>query len=116
MLSCGAPRLTSGGAFGARLGALVQVPADCGEVPGRGDAELGSRPAASVRAPRANAIAERFVGSIRRELLDQILVINQRHVCGALSEYEDHFNRHRPHRALVPLRPLPERRHARPTT
>jgi transposase InsO family protein len=63
-----------------------------------------------VRAPRANAIAERFVGSIRRELLDQILVINQRHVCGALSEYEDHFTRHRPHRALVPLRPLPERR------
>jgi transposase InsO family protein len=66
-----------------------------------------------VRAPRANAIAERFVGSIRRELLDRILVINQRHASEALSEYDDHFNRHRPHRALgqaVPLRPLPERR------
>jgi hypothetical protein len=66
-----------------------------------------------VRAPRANAIAERFVGSIRRELFDRILVINQRHAREALSEYEDHFNGHRPHRALgpaAPLRPHPGRR------
>jgi putative transposase len=66
-----------------------------------------------VQAPRANAIAERFVGSIRRELLDRILIINQRHAASALTTYEDHFNRHRPHRALAqaaPLRALPERR------
>jgi hypothetical protein len=66
-----------------------------------------------ARAPRANAIAERFIGSIRRELLDRILIINQRHAASASATYEDHFNHHRPHRALAqaaPLRALPKRR------
>jgi putative transposase len=66
-----------------------------------------------VRAPRANAIAERFVGSIRRELLDRILIINQHHAVSLLAQYQDHFNHHRPHRALgqaSPLRTLPEPR------
>jgi transposase InsO family protein len=64
-----------------------------------------------VRAPRANAIAERFVGSIRRELLDRILIINQRHAAVVLREYQHHYNSHRPHRTLrqaAPLRPLPQ--------
>jgi putative transposase len=65
-----------------------------------------------VRAPRANAIAERFVGTIRRELLDRILIISQRHAAAVLTEYAEHYNSHRPHRTLgqaAPLRPLPRR-------
>jgi putative transposase len=65
-----------------------------------------------VRAPRANAIAERFVGTIRRELLDHLLIINQRHAAAVLSEFERHYNGHRPHRTLdqaAPSRPLPRR-------
>jgi transposase InsO family protein len=63
-----------------------------------------------VRAPRANAIAERWVGTVRRELLDRILIINRRHLTTVLAEYVAHFNDHRPHRALsqaAPLRSLP---------
>jgi transposase InsO family protein len=63
-----------------------------------------------VRAPRANAIAERWVGTVRRELLDRILIVNRRHLTAVLTEYVAHFNHHRPHRALnqaAPLRSLP---------
>ena len=65
-----------------------------------------------VRAPQANAIAERFVGTIRRELLDRLLIINQRHAAAVLHEFERHYNGHRPHRTLgqaAPARPLPRR-------
>ena len=53
-----------------------------------------------VRAPRANAIAERWIGTARRELLDRMLIINRRHLTAVLTEYVTHFNHHRPHRAL----------------
>jgi hypothetical protein len=55
---------------------------------------------APVRAPRANAIAERWVGSARRECLDRMLITGERHLRLVLSEYIDHYNSHRPHRAL----------------
>lgn len=53
-----------------------------------------------VRAPVANAYAERWVGTIRRELLDRTLIGNQRQLHALLAEYVEHYNRHRPHRSL----------------
>jgi transposase InsO family protein len=53
-----------------------------------------------VRAPRANAIAERWIASARRECLDRMLITGERHLRLVLSEYTDHYNCHRPHRAL----------------
>jgi putative transposase len=52
-----------------------------------------------VQAPRANAIAERWVGSARRECLDRMLVAGERHLRLVLGEYADHCNSHRPHRS-----------------
>jgi putative transposase len=61
-----------------------------------------------VRAPRANAYAERWVGTVRREVLDRMLILGCRQLRSVLAEYVDHYNGHRPHRALgqaPPLRP-----------
>jgi putative transposase len=63
------------------------------------------------QAPRMNAIMERWVSSVRRELLDRILIVSEHHLRRVLAEYEAHFNTQRPHRALdqaSPLRELPE--------
>jgi len=53
-----------------------------------------------IQAPRANAIAERWVGSARRECLDRMLIAGERHLRLVLGEYTDHYNTHRPHRTL----------------
>ena len=58
-----------------------------------------------VRAPRANAIAERWISSARRECLDRVLVTGERHLRLVLGEYTDHYNLHRPHRALQQAAP-----------
>lgn len=50
--------------------------------------------------PRMNAIIERWIGRVRRELLHRILIMNKRHLRKVLAEYETHFNMHRPHRPL----------------
>jgi putative transposase len=63
------------------------------------------------QAPQANAVAERWVGTLRRELLDRMLIVNRRQLYHAVAEYVDHFNGYRPHRGLqqaAPLRPLPD--------
>jgi putative transposase len=59
-----------------------------------------------VRAPRANAYAERWVGTVRRELLDRMLILGCRQLRAVLAEYADHYNAHRPHRALGQAPPL----------
>ena len=53
-----------------------------------------------VQAPRANAIAERWIASARREFLDRMLITGERHLQLVLGEYADHYNTHRPHRTL----------------
>jgi transposase InsO family protein len=53
-----------------------------------------------VRAPKANAICERFLGSVRRECLDHALVLGDRHLERVLSEYVHYFNGERPHQGL----------------
>jgi transposase len=65
----------------------------------------------NIQTPRMNAIAERWIGGCRRELLDRTLIWNQAHLRRILSDYETHHNQHRPHRSLygaAPLKPLPE--------
>jgi transposase len=65
----------------------------------------------NVATPRMNAIAERWIGGCRRELLDRTLLWNQNHLRRILRDYETHHNQHRPHRSLhgaAPLTPLPE--------
>jgi len=67
-----------------------------------------------VRAPQANAIAERFVRTVRAECLDWLLIVNRRHLERVLRIFVEHYNTHRPHRALELL--PPQRAEPPPTT
>jgi putative transposase len=60
------------------------------------------------RAPKGNAYAERWVSTIRRECFDRTLIFSERQLVRVLSEYEDHYNGHRPNRALGQLPPVPD--------
>ncbi len=53
-----------------------------------------------IRAPKANAIAERFVRTVRSECLDWLLILNRKHLEQVLRVFADHYNAHRPHQAL----------------
>jgi transposase InsO family protein len=74
-------------------------------------AALGIEPLlAPVRAPRANAIAERVIGTLRRECLEHLLVLNEHHLRAVLAEFVAYYNRDRPHRTLRLEPPRPASR------
>jgi putative transposase len=59
------------------------------------------------RAPQANAFAERWVGTVRRDCLDWLLIVSRKQLERTLRIYVDHYNTHRPHRALALTPPIP---------
>ncbi len=69
--------------------------------------------ATPIRAPQANAVAERVLGTLRRECLDHVIVLNERHPSAVLAEFVRYYNAERPHRTLRLQTPEPR---ARPTT
>jgi len=58
-----------------------------------------------ILAPKANAFAERCLGSLRRECLDHVLVLSETHLRRVLAEYRSHFNASRPHQGIQQRRP-----------
>jgi transposase InsO family protein len=65
-----------------------------------------------VRSPRANSVAERFVGTLRRECLDHVLILGDQHLRRVLAEYARHYNGHRPHQGRRQEPPLRQPGHA----
>jgi transposase InsO family protein len=64
------------------------------------------------RSPWQNAYAERVIGSLRRECLDHVVVVGERHLLGILSKYVDYYNRTRTHLSLA--KDAPESRSVHP--
>lgn len=60
-----------------------------------------------MRAPKANSIAERFVGTLRRECLDHVFIFNERHLQRIVEEFVVYYSRQRPHRSLDHQSPCP---------
>jgi putative transposase len=63
----------------------------------------------AVQAPRMNAICERLVGTLRRELLDRTLILGEAHLRAVLTEYQAHYNTARPHQGIAQRVPADER-------
>ena len=89
-------------------------------VPGGGGddpADPGCRRARVIRtparSPQANSFAERFVGTLRRECLDHVLILGeQHHLRSVLAQYARHYNGHRPHQGLQQEPPQRQPGHA----
>ena len=62
----------------------------------------------AVRAPRMNAICERLISTLHREVLDRTLVLNQAHLRAVLAEYQEHYNTARPHQGIGQRVPDPD--------
>ena len=62
----------------------------------------------AVQAPRMNAICERLVGTLRRELLDRVLILGEAHLCAVLTDYQAHYNTARPHQGIAQRVPADE--------
>ncbi len=60
-----------------------------------------------IQAPNANAVAERWVGTVRRECLDQLLIVGRHQLVRVLRRYVEHYNQRRPHRSLAYATPVP---------
>ena len=60
-----------------------------------------------IQAPRANAICERWIGTLCRECTDRLLIYHERHLRSVLTDYLAHYNQHRPHRTLHRRPPQP---------
>ena len=69
-----------------------------------------------VQAPKANAIAERVVGTLRRECLDHLIIVNERHLRSLLREYVVYYNHVRPHQSLEQRAPDDRRPRSPPGT
>jgi len=63
----------------------------------------------AVQAPRMNATCERLVGTLRRELLDRMLILGEAHLRAGLTEYQVHYNTARPHQGIAQR--VPDREH-----
>ena len=55
----------------------------------------------AIEAPRMNATCERLIGTLRRELLDRVQILSERHLRGVLTEYQEHYNTARPHQGIA---------------
>ena len=68
--------------------------------------------ATPIASPRANAIVERFIGTLRRECLDHLIILDERHLRSVLDQFVRYYNLERPHRTLSLETPLPVHRPA----